>query len=413
MLNKKFLIVCLAMVVDPLIVESYNPLVSVLKTAFSVNVELIALSLTFHMMPLAILSLFSGSLSDLYYRPRILIYGLFISSIGTLLAAISPNITVFLLSRSVQGVGSALIMPIALALIGDITPKEKIGKAMGFSGVISGLFGATLGPLVSGFLGGIEWRLLPLLFFAYSLILGILARIILRGLATSQKKGSVSLVFHQIRQTAGNRNIALLSAAWFISVFTFQGIMPLISDVFSLPPLLMKKIEIGIIFSIVGFVGILSSFLGGILADKIGARKNMVFGFLMMLPPMFLLTFANSYWSYLVLLPALSSFNRLVFVSRSALAVELTPEARGTASSILTFAGFLGFASAPVALTQIYTTFGINSIYLLNVFLLLLSVIFAALIRMDYRQNRASMAKISTSRTRATSLWQFFLLFRQ
>jgi FSR family fosmidomycin resistance protein-like MFS transporter len=157
--------------------------------------------------------------------------------------------------------------------------------------------------------------------------------------------------------------------------------MPLISDVLSLPPLLIEKSQIGIIFSIVGFVGILSSFFGGVLTDKIGGRKNMAFGFLMMLAPMFLLIFANSYWLYLVLLPALSSFSRLTHVARSALAVELTPESRGTASSFFNFAGFLGFASAPVALTQIYTTFGINSVYLLNVFLLLLCAIFTFLIR--------------------------------
>jgi MFS family permease len=387
MLNKKFLIVCLAFVVDPLIVESYNPLVSVLKTAFNVNVELIALSVTFHMLPLAVLSLFSGTLSDLYYRPKILMYGLFISSIGSLLAAISPTIHLFLLSRSIQGIGSALIMPIVLALIGDITPKEEIGRAMGISGVISGFFGVTLGPLISGFLGGIEWRLLPLLLFTYSLTIGILSKVILTGLVTSQKKGRVSAIFQQIRQTARNRNIALLSAAGFVSFFTFQGIMPLISDVFSLPPLLLKKGEIGIVFSTVGFVGILSSFIGGILADKLGGRKNMILGFLLMLPPMFLLTFANSYWSYLILLSALSSFSRLTFISRSALAVELTPETRGTASSIFNFAGFLGFASAPIALTQIYSTVGINSIFLLNVFLLLVCVGFAVLIRVDNLKN--------------------------
>ncbi|MFH0748393.1 MAG: MFS transporter [Candidatus Bathyarchaeota archaeon] len=386
MLNNKFLIICLAIVVDPLIVESYNPLVSVFKTAFNVNVELVALSLTFHMLPLAILSLFSGTLSDLYYRPKILMYGLFISSIGSLLGALSPNIIFFLLSRSIQGIGSALIMPIALALIGDITPREDIGKAMGFSGVISGLFGVTLGPLLSGLLAGLEWRLLPLLFSTYSLVLGILSRMILSGLTISQKKGSFNLVFQQLKQTAGNRNIILLSAAGFISFFTFQGIMPLISNVFSLPPLLLEKSTIGVIFSIVGFVGILSSFFGGIIADKIGGRKNMMLGFLMMLPFMFLLTYANSYWVYLILLAALGSFNRLTYVSRSALAVELTPETRGTASSIFNFAGFLGFASAPIALTQIYTVFGMNSIYLLNVFLLMLCVIFAFLIRLDQRK---------------------------
>jgi len=384
MFNKRLLIVSLAMVVDPLIVESYNPLVPILKTTFNVNLEMIALSLTFHMLPLAILSLFSGTLSDLYYRPKLLMYGLFISSIGSVLAATSPNISFFLLSRSIQGIGSALIMPIALALIGDISPKETIGKAMGISGVISGFFGVTLGPLISGFLSGIDWRLVPLTYCLYSLILSVISRVILRGLVISQKKGSVNVIFQQLRNTAGNRNIILLSLAGFISFFTFQGVMPLISDVFSLPPLLLDKGEIGIIFSIVGGIGIVSSFLGGILVDKFGSRKNMILGYFIMLLPMFLLTFSNSYWLYLILLSTLGSFNRLTHVSRSSLAVELTPETRGTASSLFNFSGFLGFASAPIVLTQLYTKLGINSVYILNVFLLLVCVIFAFLIRTNH-----------------------------
>jgi MFS family permease len=267
-------------------------------------------------------------------------------------------------------------------LIGDITPREALGKAFGLSGVISGLFGVTLGPLISGFLGGIEWRILPLLFFSYSLGLAVLSRVILRGItAPHREKGSINLIFGQIWKAGRNRDVALLSAAGFLSFFTLQGIMPLISDALSLRPLQLAKSQIGIMFSIVGFIGILSSFLGGILADRIGSRRTMIFGSIMMLAPMFLLTFTDSYWPYIILLSSLSSFNRLTSVSRNALVVELTPESRGTASSIFNFAGFLGFASAPIALTQIYMTSGINSIYLLNVFLLLICAIFAFLVR--------------------------------
>jgi len=383
MSDKKFLIICSAVVVDPLIMSAYNPLVPVLKTAFNVNVELIALSVTFHMLPLSLLCLFSGALSDLYKRQQILMYGLFTSSIGSLLGALSPNILVFLLSRSIQGLGSALIMPVGIALIGDITPREAMGKTMGLFGVFTGFFGVCLGPLIGGFLADIEWRILPLSLLAYSLIVGILSRIILRGLVAPRKKGSVSFVFQQLRHIARNRNIALLGAIGFISMFSWAGITPLISDTLSLPPLLIKNSEIGVLFSIVGLIGASFSFLGGYVLDRIGSRKTMGFGFLMMLPPMFLLTFANSYWSYFILLSVISGFLHFTMTSRSTLVVELMPEARGTVSSISNFAGFLGFASAPVAMATIYLVQGINSVYLVSIFLLLLSVLFAALIHTD------------------------------
>jgi MFS family permease len=363
--------------------SSYNPLVSAIKSSFNVDITLVALASTFHMLPLAFLCLFAGTLSDLYYRPKILMYGLFISAIGSLVNAISPNISVFLLSRSIQGTGSALIMPVAMALIGDITPKEELGRAMGFNGMFMAFFSAGLTPLISGFLGEIHWRLVPLYILAWGLTVGILSRVILRGLEAKQQKGSVRLVFQKIRHTIGNRNIALLAPVGFLAMFVWAGMMPLISDTLSLPPLMLKKSEIGTIFSTIGFMGIFFSYIGGILTDRFSAKTNMVFGMLMMTVPMFLLTFANSYWSYLILLMVNGALFRVSQIARGTLGIELMPEARGSASAITQFAQYLGFSAAPLIMPQIYVSSGLNSVYLSNIALLLVSIVFIAFIRID------------------------------
>jgi ACDE family multidrug resistance protein len=383
MVNKKLIVICSAFVVDPLVMTSYTPLVQAIKTTFNADITLVALSATFHMLPLSLLCLFSGTLSDLYYRPKILMYGLFISSFGSLLGALSPTISVFLLSRSIQGIGSALIMPIALALIGDITPREEIGRAMGFNSMFNAFFSTSLGPLISGFLGDIDWRLVSLYLFAYCLLIGVLSRIILRGFVVSQEKRSISLLFQKIRHVVGNRNIALLGAVGFISMFAWAGVQPLISDTLALPPFSMKESEIGTMYSIVGFIGILFAYMGGVLTDKLGAKNNMIFGLAMEILPIFLLTFFNSYWSYLVLLTVQGGFMRVMLTSRSTLMVGLMPEARGSVSSIVQFASFLGFSLSPIIMPQIYVSFGINAVYMANVYLLLISLIFVAFIRVD------------------------------
>jgi MFS family permease len=387
LVDKKLIVVCSASVVDPLVMTSYNPLVSALKTTFNADITLVALSSTFHMLPLAILCLFSGTISDLYHRPKMLMYGLFISSIGSLLGAISPNILVFLLSRSIQGIGSALIMPIALALIGDITPREALGKAMGFNGMYNALVSAGLGPLISGYLGEINWRLVSLYLCAYSLIIGILSRIVLRGLPVPHGNGSIGLVLQQIRRTVMNRNIVLLATVGFISMFAWAGIQPLISDMLSLPPLSMSKKEIGTIYSIVGFIGVLFAYVGGVLTDRFGPKRNMMFGLLMEILPVILLTFANSSWSYAILLAVHGGFMRVTQTSRSTLVVEQIPEARGSASSIIQFASFLGFASSPIVMSQIYVSSGMNPVYMSNALLLTVSITFIALIRMPRKNS--------------------------
>jgi MFS family permease len=378
--DKRYFLICAAALVDPLVVTSIGPLVPALKAAFNVNVDLVALSLTFHMIPFSVLSLFSGTLSDLYYRPKMLIFGLFLSFSGSLLGAMSPNILIFSLSRSLQGIGSALTMPITLAMLGDIIPGKVMGKAMGVYGVFLGV-STSIGPLMGGFLGVIDWRLLEFVLATYCIILAILIWIVFGIHDASQKKGSLIFLLKQFRYVAKNRNIIILSLSGFILFFTFQGIQTFISDVLSLPPLLLRDDEIGVIFSIAGVTGVIFSFLGGILVDKIGGRKTMALSFLMMMPSQFFLTFANSYWMYLIELAVLQGFQRSAWSSVQTLVLESLPEARGTASSIFNFTRYLGFGTAPAILATIYVAQGLNLVYMFNVILLMIGVIFAYFIQ--------------------------------
>jgi predicted MFS family arabinose efflux permease len=241
--------------------------------------------------------------------------------------------------------------------------------------------------LISGYLGEINWRLVSLYLCAYSLIIGILSKIVLRGLPVPHGNGSIGLVLQQIRRTVMNRNIVLLATVGFISMFAWAGIQPLISDMLSLPPLSMSKKEIGTIYSIVGFIGVLFAYVGGVLTDRFGPKRNMMLGLLMEILPVILLTFANSYWSYAILLAVHGGFMRVTQTSRSTLIVEQIPEARGSASSIIQFASFLGFASSPIVMSQIYVSSGMNPVYMSNALLLTLSITFIALIRMPRKNS--------------------------
>lgn len=369
-LNLVYLLIYLVAILDPLIILSYTPLVSVIKTTFKVNIELIAISLTFHMLPFSFLNLFSGTLSDFYYRPKILTYGLCISTIGSLLGALSPNILLFSISRTIQGVGSALIIPITLALLGDIAPREAMGTIMGSYGAFFGV-ATTLAPLIGGFFAVRAWRLVPLIFSVYSLIGALLIRVTFGARSVSRNETSWKHIFHQYERVVRNRNIILVSIAGFFLFFTTQGVQPFISDFLSLPPLLLSNEEIGVLFAIMGVTGIVFSFVGGILIDKIGSRKTMALGFLLMIVPQSLLLFSESYWPYLIWLSFLGGFQRFALNSVQTLVVGSVPNAKGAASSIFNFARYLGFAAAPVLLARIYVTQGIHYLYVLNLILYL------------------------------------------
>ena len=379
MIDKKSLIIYSTALMDPLIISGYNPLVQVLKADFNVNIELIALSLTFHMLPFALMCLFTGTLSDLYYRPRLYMYGLILSTFGSLLGAFSPNISIFLLSRIVQGIASSLIMPIASAIIGDVTPKEGIGKAMGLFGVFISA-GSFAGPLISGFLAGVNWRLIPIITGIYSLVGAIFIRMLYGAGEASQGKGTLSYVFQQFKHA--NRNILLVSIGGFILFFSYQGIQPLISETLSLSPHALSNAEIGLIFAAIGFMGLPVSFIGGLLIDKIGSKKTMLFSFSTMMPIRLLLILADkSLWPYVISLLTYNSINRVAFNALQALSIETMPQARGTGSSIFNFIRFIGFGLGPM-LSTIYLLYGMDTIWLATSFLLSFGILCSVLLRL-------------------------------
>jgi MFS family permease len=93
-------------------------------------------------------SLFA-KLSDVRGRRLIYIIAVAIFGIGSAVVSFSGNITALLVGRAIQGFGSSGIFPVASAVIGDIFPPEKRGKAIGMLGAVFGM-AFLVGPIIAG-----------------------------------------------------------------------------------------------------------------------------------------------------------------------------------------------------------------------------------------------------------------------
>jgi len=369
--TKRHLLVYGSALLDPLIILAYNPLVPVLKTEFGVSVDLIALSLSFHMLPFALLNLLSGTISDRFHRPSVLTFGLGLSTGGSVLAAFAPTLGVFYLSRIVQGVGSAFIMPIAMALVADLTASSRRGRVMGIFGMFIGM-ATTLGPLIGGYLASIEWRIVPIVLATYSGFMTILVRLGFKSTIVRQDSSQIEFqVTQQIRQALRNHGVLAASVAGFLLFFTFQGIQPVLADYLSLPPLGVTQADIGIFLAVVGVVGIIFSALSGSVITRWGTRWTIIGGFLAMLIPQTLLLLADSYWSYLAMFTLFGSVQRIVLTAAQTLTLESTGSSRGSASSVFNFTRYLGFAIAPTVMSTVYLVFGLRILFILNLGLLI------------------------------------------
>jgi EmrB/QacA subfamily drug resistance transporter len=92
-----------------------------------------------------------GRLGDLLGRRRLLVVGIFVFTAASLICGVVPTLPLLIGARVVQGVGAAIMMALAIALVGETVSKERTGSAMGLLGTMSAV-GTALGPSLGGVL---------------------------------------------------------------------------------------------------------------------------------------------------------------------------------------------------------------------------------------------------------------------
>ncbi len=99
----------------------------------------------------AILMPIIGKISDKKGRKRFIVFGLFFYSLASFLYIFAPNVYWLTFIRVIHGLASAMVLPVAMAYIGEIAPSGKEGKTMGTFN-ISLFLGMGSGPFLGGIL---------------------------------------------------------------------------------------------------------------------------------------------------------------------------------------------------------------------------------------------------------------------
>jgi len=249
------------------------PLIPRLSTMFLVSGQTIGLIVPAYMIPYGVSTLFYGLLSDRLGRRRIMLASLLAFVILTALTATAQSAAQLILWRLLTGLGASGVVPLALALMGQLFPYEQRGRPLGwlFGAMAGGMaVGSTFGALLEPFIG---WRGVFLGVSGLSAgVLGLLWRFQrLLGEAPAAPTGTVRELLLGYKSLLGpgrgRRTYAyvLLNAIFHSGVFTWLGLY--FAERYGLG-------EVGIGLAILGY-GIPGFLLGppiGRAADRWGRR---------------------------------------------------------------------------------------------------------------------------------------------
>ena len=116
------------------------------------------LSAAFYMLSMAIFPLWWSSFSEQFGRRSIYLVSFTLFLIWNVLAAISPNITMLIIMRTLGGGAAASVQAVGAGTIADIWDIRERGNAMGIF-YLGPLCGPLFAPIVGGALAeGLGWR---------------------------------------------------------------------------------------------------------------------------------------------------------------------------------------------------------------------------------------------------------------
>jgi len=302
----------------------------------------------------------AGRLSDHRGRKLFLVIGLLsysIISLGYVWAGNAPQLS---LIRLLQGMAGAMVIPIAQAYVGDISPKGEEGKWMGYANAAF-FSGFGFGPIIGGVLT--EHFGMNTAFYSMAgltLLAFLIAILFLPEVIQRKTEGSRRLSFKKISQSSMVRGIFSIRLTQALGRGGLMTFLPIFAGIY----LDLSTTLIGILVAINVLSMSLLAPLGGRIADRFSRRALTVLGNIIFLGSLAVIPLAHNFWQLLVVCLAQGFGGAISIPAATALVVE---EGRkyGMGSTIAVFmmAMSLGMTIGPLLAGAMADLVDINSVF--------------------------------------------------
>ena len=200
--RRRFLILticCMSLLLVGIDNTAVNVALPAIQSDLKTTVSGLQWTIDAYTLTLASLLILAGSLGDRFGRRRVFLTGLSLFTVGSILCALAPGLGALVAARAAQGVGGAMMNPVAMSIITNVfTDAKERAKAIGVWSAAMGLSMA-LGPVVGGLLlGAWSWRAI----FWLNVPVGV-AAIVLTGLFVPESKAPTARRFDPVGQLLG------------------------------------------------------------------------------------------------------------------------------------------------------------------------------------------------------------------
>ncbi|GAA3436599.1 MFS transporter [Kutzneria kofuensis] len=313
-----------------------------LSESLRTSVTDVASSVTVYFIPFAVLQLVSGTLGERWGLRRTVRAAYLVFVVASLGCMVAPNLGVFLAGRAVLGAANAFTSPLLLASLGDLVPRERLGRAVGmYASCMSG--GQSFSPLIGGLAAGVDWRL------GFAVVAAVSAMLAFAPPLGEPRPGTEAPPWRPLLSP----RMGLLSTSALVSFLGSAG-LPFLVALYAHDFLAASPEMAGVALVGFGLAGLVLGPVWGTVCDRIGGRAVGVIGALAGTGLVAVIGLTGSLLSLALWWTVAGAASSMLTVSLQNLTMSAVPGNRAGAVSVVSGFRFAGSALAPTAWLPVY-----------------------------------------------------------
>ena len=327
--------------VSPFSIDTFFPSFHAIASDFGLSRLAVQQTLTVYMLPLSVMSLVQGPLSDALGRRPVILGGVFIYTVASIGCTVAPNFSTLLVFRALQGTSAGVGMIVGRAVIRDLFEGPQAQKLLSLVTMLFA-FAPAVAPVIGGWIHVIlGWHAVFGFMTLYGAALAAATWFMLPETHPKEHRPLLHVV--SLARTAGSivRHgefllLALAMGANFASMLVFVGAAPsIVLDHWHLDETQFAYLFIPVIGGLIG-----GAFISGRMAGRVTYVQQSRVGFALAVTGSTLMTLLHAFLDspsilvQQVMIGILALGAQLAGPVLSLRMLDLFPMARGSAASV-------------------------------------------------------------------------------